>query len=182
MQQLGASQEQINQQLAQYRQQQDQAQAIGAIQQRSLAMEAEYRQENPDYDNAVGFLRQFRDRQLAAAGWADPARRHQQIMTEALSIAAQALQEGSNPAERLYRLSEASGYKQAAATGEQPATNGEADKIQTIARGQQMARSVGSARGSGPQPMTAEKLLKMKDEDFLKWAKESPDAKNFLGR
>ena len=181
MRQLGASQEQINQELVAYRQREQQAQAIAAVQQHAVASEAAYRSQAPDYDAAVDYLKQFRDRQLVAAGVTDPTRRNAIIMQEALQISAQAMQEGANPAERFYRLSEASGYTRQAQQAQQAEqTPDPAAQIQRIARGQEQARSLGNTRGNGPTPMTAQKLLEMSDAEFDK-IKDSPQVRSLMG-
>jgi len=41
-------------------------------------------------------------------------------------------------------------------------------RLQNIAAGQQQARSLGAARGSGPAPLTAQRLLEMSEKDFAK--------------
>ena len=181
MRQLGASQEQINQELVAYRQREQQAQAIAAVQQHAVASEAAYRSQAPDYDAAVDYLKQFRDRQLVAAGVTDPTRRNAIIMQEALQISAQAMQEGANPAERFYRLSEASGYTRQAQQAQQAEQAPDpAAQIQRIARGQEQARSLGNTRGNGPTPMTAQKLLEMSDAEFDK-IKDSPQVRSLMG-
>jgi len=193
MQQLGATQQEIQQAVAQQREQQQQMQVVAAVQQRAAAMEADYKAANPEYDSAMTFLKSFRDRQLHAAGMIDPAQRAQQIQNEAFQIAIGALQRGGNPAEMLHRLAEASGWS----TGWQPpaaqAPNGqaplaqaagapdEAARLRMVQQGQQQSRGLGGVRGNGPAPMTAQKLLDMDDDAFLETMKNSKDARRLMG-
>lgn len=191
LQQLGASQEQIRQAVAQQQQQQQQQQMVVAVQQRAAAMEADYKAEHPEYDNAMTYLRQFRARQLQAAGWSDPAQIAQQISAEAFQIAASALQQGGNPAERLHRLAEASGWAAPApqpmpseindALRQTPSAPDPAARLRTVQQGQEHARTLGNVRGNGPSPMTAAKLLDMDDDAFLEAMKKSKDARKLMG-
>lgn len=195
LQQLGASQQQIQQVVEQQRAQQQQQQLVMAVQQRAAALEADYRAQTPEYDGAITYLRQFRDRQLQAAGMTDPTQRAQQIAAETFQIAAGALQQGGNPAERLHRIAEASGWTKPAgeqqaggqaAFGQptapaQPAVPDQAARLQMVQRGQEQSRGLGNVRGNGPGPMTAAKLLDMDDDAFLEAMKKSKDARRLMG-
>lgn len=193
LQQLGASQQQIQQAVAQQQAQAQQQQLIMAVQQRATMLEADYKAQNPEYDSAVTYLRQFRDRQLQAQGMTDAGQRAQQIAAETFHIAASALQQGGNPAERLHRIAEASGWT---ATAEQPAAPGgmfgqgqaqppaapdPAARLRMVQQGQEQSRGLGGVRGNGPAPMTAAKLLDMDDDAFLEAMKKSKDARRLMG-
>lgn len=193
MQQLGASQEQINQRLAQYQQQQEQQRVIAAVQQQAAALEADYQAQNPDYQNDLNYLRQVRDRQLQAQGMIDPGQRAQQIAAETFQIAAHALQQGGNPAERLHQMAkatrEAAGWTPQAAA-QAPAGQGaapamavpdQAERLRMVQRGQEQSRGLGNVRGNGPAPMTAAKLLDMDDNAFLEAVKKSKEARRLMG-
>lgn len=190
MQQKGASIEQINQSIAEMRQQQQQQQVVAAVQQRAAAMEADYKAENPEYDSAMNFLKSVRDRQLQAIGITDPAQRAQQIQTEAFHIAVSALQQGGNPAERLHRLAEASGWSSGTqpAAGQAPSAQAaavgvpdQAERLRMVQQGQAQSRGLGNVRGNGPAPMTAQKLLDMDDDAFLETVRKSKDARRLMG-
>ncbi len=190
MQQLGASQEQIKQAIAAQQTQAQQQQLVAAVQQRATAMEADYRAQNPEYDGAMTYLRTLRDRQLQAAGMSDPGRRAQQITAEAFQIAASALQEGGNPAERLHRMAEASGWSGTGGAVSPSAMNDaarqaqapdQAARLRMVQQAQEQSRGLGQTRGNGPAPMTAQKLLDMDDDAFLKAIKDSKDARALLG-
>lgn len=189
MQQKGASIEQINQSIAELRQQQQQQQVVAAVQQRAAAMEADYKAENPEYDNAMTYLRSVRDRQLLAIGMTDPGQRAQQIQAEAFQIAVSALQQGGNPAERLHLLAEASGWSSGMA-GQTPAQASaapaaavpdQAERLRMVQQGQAQSRGLGNVRGNGPAPMTAQKLLDMDDDAFLETVRKSKDARRLMG-
>jgi hypothetical protein len=183
LQQLGASQEQIRQAVATQQTQAQQQQLRDAVIQRSTAMEADYAAKNPEYNNAVQYLRDFRSRQLAAFGM-DAPQIAQQIAAETLQIAASELQRGGNPAERLHRLAEASGWSAGAAA--QPGQTGQAvpdqaTRLRMAQQGQEHSRGLGNVRGNGPSPMTAAKLLDMDDDAFLEAMKKSKDARKLMG-
>ena len=187
MQRQGATLEQTQQALAELRAQQQQQQAVAAVQQHTAAAETAYRAANPDYDSALEYMRQFRDRQLAAAGMADPAQRAQQIASEYLQMSAMTLQQGGNPAERLHRIAEASGWARPAPAGQpQGASNAlappdPAAQLRVAQQGQEHSRGLGAVRGSGPSPMTAARLLEMDDDAFLEAMRKSKDARRLMG-
>lgn len=154
-------------------QQDQQTQGITATQQRALAMEQQFARDTPDYVQAVDHLSTTRHRQLQAAGWEDAAERQAIISREALGVAERALQMGRNPASVIYDIAKEYGFTGAAPTptaSDTPAApqpNG-AEKLQQLERGQQQARSLGNARGAGPAPLTAQRLLELDDKEFAK--------------
>jgi hypothetical protein len=185
MQQLGASQQQIERALAEQRQQEQQRQVVTTIQQRAAALETAYRAEHPEYDDSMRYLQAVRTRQLQSLGITDPARIAQQIQTDAFQVAVAAIQEGANPAERLQRFAEASGWvPPAAGAPAEPAAAAvpdQAARLSMVQQGQQHARNLGGVRGNGPSPMTASKLLDMDDDAFLETLKKSKDARKLMG-
>jgi len=194
LQQLGASQAQIQQAVEQQRAQVQQQQLVMAVQQRATVLEADYKAQNPDYDGDLNYLRLVRDRQLLAGGMTDPGRRAQQIAAETFHIAAVALQEGGNPAERLHQMAKAT--REASRPAEEPAAQGgqmfgqaqaqasapdQAERLRMVQRGQEQSRGLGNVRGNGPAPMTAARLLDMDDDAFLEAMKKSKDARRLMG-
>jgi len=179
MRQLGASQEQINQEVAAQRQRAQEAQLVSYVRTQASAHEREFRRDTPDYNDAVDYLKGIYDAQLAANGITDPGQRELMVQQEAIKISAMAIQQGANIAERFYNLAKATGYRpQQAQQAEQ--TPDPAAQIQRIARGQEQARSLGNTRGNGPTPMTAQKLLEMSDAEFDK-IKDSPQVRSLMG-
>src|SRR5215472_12387791 len=116
--------------------------------------------ERPDYPQAVRHLTQMRNRQLEIAGIRDAAERAQIIQQEGLGVAARAFQDGGNPAERIYQISQAMGYAPPApqplpeeapahpngvGNGSEPSLPVQPtaqQRLETIQRGQQQARSL----------------------------------------
>lgn len=164
-----------------------QANIIQQIQHHAQASEQEFRISTPDYDRAVQHLVERRSAELAAVGYS-PAQRTQMIQQEAFFTAAQAVQTGRNPAAVIYEIARMRGYQnsppaapapQAAAAPAQQAPAPAVDpgeRLAAIAAGQQQARTLGAARGSGSAPMTAQRLIEMPDAEFSQiLAKATPD-------
>jgi len=183
--------EQVRQQLANLQnqgqltqQQQQQAAQIQMLQQHAMVREHAFRADNPDYDQAVTFLRKQRDNELEAQGWTDPVQRQALITQEALGMAAMAMQNGRDPAALVYQVAKGRGYTlptpngNGAGNGTQQQTPG--DRLAQVAAGQQQARGLSGARGSGPAPMTAQRLLEMPDSEFSKMM-ETEEGRALLG-
>ena len=137
--------------------------------------EAEFSKATPDYQEAFQYVRQMRDQELEAMGYADPGQRQQIIQNDALQIAAQALQQNKNAAEVVYKIAKSRGF----AGGKPPPSapipasqQPDAQKIAKIARGQEAGQSLGQVNGSSPAELSIEGVLKMSDKDFAKWATE----------
>lgn len=143
-----------------------QQQAISQLQRAVESNEMEFRGRTPDYDAAVQFAKQSREAELRALGY-DPA---PIMMQEIIGAAANAIQQGRNPAEVFYAYAKARGYTPAKSNGDarpqQPAVDAAA-KLQTIARGQQAAKA---PRGGSAPPaaLTLETLSQMDDDEFDK--------------
>jgi hypothetical protein len=181
VQRQGGDLEAVRRELAQRQQLDQQAQAIGQLQQQAVAAEREFRATTPDYDAAVSFLQAGRNRELEIAGFA-PEQRQAIIMQEALGIVARARQFGRNPAAVIYDLAKARGYTGAppANTNTPPAgsenVSTPAERIQQAAAGQQQARSLSQTRGSGPAPLNAAALVNMSPKDFAAFLeKKTPE-------
>lgn len=172
---------QYNNQFAQ--QQQAQAQ-VQQITNRAAALEREFVQKTPDYNDASQHLINSRDQELQFLGVLDPVQRQQTIQAETIALANMALQQGQNPAEVVYTLAKQRGFtpKQAAAAAQ--AASPDAEKLARIAEGQQAGQSLGSAAGSAPAAEVSAKVLaNMSDDDFDKFLSGLSPAKQreYLG-
>jgi hypothetical protein len=148
-------------------------------------MERTFAAETPDYPAAAQHLLNARHADLSASGWYAPEEIQLMLAHEAKNLAETALSRGENPAAVVYRLAQSRGYAKAeegngAAKVQANGTPNGADRVATIARGQQQARSVGQIRGQGPVPMTVEHLLGMSDAEYAK-AIETAEGKALLG-
>lgn len=136
----------------------------------AIRQESEYVKANPDYFAAGQFLKTSREAELAATGMYNPQQIGMIISNETFALAQQALQSGKNPAESVYMIAQARGYKKAEAAPEKKDET-EADKIARIAAGQQAGKSLSQAGGgalASGQKLDAKTLANMSDEDFEK--------------
>src|SRR5262249_42729264 len=114
----------------------------------------------PDYNDAYHHFVPARDAELAAFGY-PPAMRAHPIPQEELQIAAQSFAAGRSPAETLYTLAKARGFRPKA--GDEGGSGDAAEaQIDRIERGQARGRTLSVAGGgAGGAEMTASKLLAM---------------------
>lgn len=136
----------------------------------ALSHEGEFSKKIPDYQEAASYVRSVRDQELQAMGYADPGVRQQIIQSDALQIAAQALQNNMNAAEVVYNIAKARGW-QIKAPAPAAAQIGDTKKLETVAKGQKQASPLSEANGSAPAEMSVKALLDMSDSDFEKATK-----------
>lgn len=161
----------VVQAIQQQGQQSQQQQQANTVMQHAMALERQFANTTPDYQQAVAYLADQRHRELEAAGYRDIGQRQQVISQEAQEIARGAIQRGENPAEVVYKLSKIRGFTAPAAAaangGDQQAAPTEAERLAQVQRGQQQAgRSVGAMRGSGPPTWTVQSVIGMSDQEF----------------
>ncbi len=169
-------------QTVEQRQQNEQMTAVRTLTTNAVALEQDFAANNPDYNEAASFLQSSRRQEYMAMGY-NPVQANQAIQQEALQIANMAIQQGKNPAEVIYTLSKTRGFSKAApasAPAPQPNNQAAVDQIRTVQNGQDQSRSLGNARGAAPAPLTADRLLKMSDEDFAK-ALSTPEGIGLMG-
>src|SRR5262249_50104466 len=122
-----------------------------------------------------------RDAELAVFGY-PPAVRANLITQEELQIAAQSFAAGRSPAETLYTLAKARGFRPKA--GGEAGAGGEAEaQSERIASGQAPGRTLSIAGGgAGGGEMTAAKLLAMSNDEFDAWTSRNPTkARRLMG-
>ena len=127
--------------------------------------EAEFSRDVPDYEDAVAFAKQERVKDIAALGYSD-AEVQQMIERDILSFSDDAFRRGKNPAELFYNYAKARGWGKEQAPA--PKEQAPADKLKTIAAGQQAGKSLGAAPGSSQAQLTLQSLADMPQEDFDK--------------
>ena len=163
------------------------AQKVQTFEQREKAAEARtqvlsaYKQDadtfkasHSDFDQAYEFLVSGRIAELQAVGHQNP---QEGVHQDELAIVIHALQTGKSPAETMYNVAKARGWRPG---------NGSADasgKLDAIERGQQQGRSLQSVGGAGgADDMTAERLLKMPLNEYEKWVNKNPaKARRIMG-
>jgi len=165
----------------QHQQSQSEA-ALGETARRIAALESEFERDNADYTEARRYVIEARDRQLLAIGHRDPAERQHIIAQESRAVAANALRSGLNPAAAAYALAKSMGYQQAAPSARAPASGppSAAERIASAAQGQRQGGGLSGVRGSGPAPLTAQRLLEMSDSDFARTI-ATPEGRALLG-
>ena len=146
------------------RQAQEQQQRAALAQQTQIArtiqtkvedFEAEFKAENPDYDDALEYVLDTKEAEFELAGYPkDMAKQH--AARWAMNAAAAMLQTGKNPAEQGYALAKRMGYapKQAqpdpAVIAAQQVAQANADKIKQIKEGQAAgSKMAGGGSGGG---------------------------------
>ena len=137
--------------------------------------EAEFREETPDYDDAVKYLRENRVKELILFGYPE---------NEAINLFAQEVfatlrdtkQRGLNPAQVAYGLAKQRGYagKVAGAT-----------MLDTIAKGQSAAKTLSGGGGKGNGELTVEAVGNLKgaafDTAFAKLMSQERERERRLG-
>ena len=167
--------------LRQERQQEAQRrQQDGQRQQRATAMFNAYRAdaarfvaEEPAFKDAYGFLLSSRQAELTAGGW-DPATIANTVRNDEMAIVEFALTNGRSPAETLYRMAQARGFKGpepekpevTEPPAASPAANG-ADKIAQLQSNREAALSLSDGGGSpGGDKITLEAIDRMRPDEF----------------
>lgn len=144
-------------------------QELGRLAQQS---EGEFIKTTPDYPDAFQYITKQRDQELQDMGYTDPGQRQQIMQTDALQIAAQALSGKKSPAEVVYKIAQARGYKikEAPLVPVKVSETADGKKIATIAKGQSANTSLGQIGGTSIPEFSAENIAKMSDSEFEKWA------------
>ena len=130
----------------------------------------EFSQTAPDFLEAYKHIMGMREKELAAYGMKDPAKRAWTIHQEERFLVSEAMREGRNPAEAIYEMAKVRGY--AKPEPKRDPENGQFqtnEKLKTIQEGQDRSKGLGNASGNAaPGRLTAEALLKMDGDDFAK--------------
>lgn len=124
----------------------------------------DYAQKNPEFTEAYNFLNKHRLEEHLAAGYTRDAA-NQILNEEEMAIVANAFKEGVNPAERIFKIAQMRGFKQATKTNDQ--------KINQLERGMNASKSLSSPGGKTDKGLTLEDVAAMNDEEFAKvdWKK-----------
>lgn len=125
-------------------------------------MATEYQAKTPDFKDAYNHWMGGLKDELVDLGYTDW---QQQIEQMELNIVAKAIQDGANPAERIYAAAKRRGFKV-------PVKEDPAKRFEQLQRGQSAAKSLGNLSGDQEPPLTLQSLAEMDDEDFDKnWDK-----------
>lgn len=166
-------QQQENLLYQQAQQEQRRQQFVSSVEQ----AEAVFRQEAPDYDASLDYLRNLRRNEMTAMGITDPTFIENELVKMAWGVAAQAMQNGKSVPSTFYNLAKMYGY-QKTPTAQQPAKGAPApqpqsalpkqgqERFETIQRGQAAAKGLQTGEGDSSPSLKA--LLEADDEDFDK--------------
>lgn len=127
--------------------------------------EQEFRTVTPDYDDAVGHFRAVKAAEYAALGL-DALAINQQLAKDCTGLVAMAVQRNSNPAELLYNLSKALGYR-----GKQPPSGGDDGAPPAVPPKAPTSLSTLSADGRAPDQtgrVKARDVANLSNEEFEK--------------
>jgi len=174
--QINAMQTQTQTQQQTQQQQQDVQQFVNTLNGQIAA----FKSTHTDYDAAYKHVVDMRMQDYRDMGLTDLQGR-QMLGNEERTIAMQAMQQGKNPAEVVYKMAQRMGYKAAAATPT-------ATKLDTIRKGQEAAKTVeAGARATAPTgEITRETLENASDAELTKlvsndWEKIFGKSKGIFG-
>jgi hypothetical protein len=157
--------EKLRQLEEQNRQQQLQAQQqnqFRAFMQRYTASANEFSLKQADFSQAHQYWLNNLAEELKEAGWTDPVEINDQLARMEAQIVSKAFSDDVNPAQRIYNIAKRRGYSSKPKPEEQKAE----EKIATLQKGANAARSLSAASGNQSPPLTLEALAEMDDEDF----------------
>lgn len=162
----GQTVEELRSQMEQSGKQQEAIQSRHELANRIVSSENAFRAENPDYDDAVNFLRQGRVREYQAMGYDDPSQIEQFITNEVFNLAELATRQGMTPAQLAYQVAQARGYAKA------EKVENEDKKLEKVQKGQDRSKSLSGAGGESESVLDAEVLANMTDAEFAQAMKE----------
>lgn len=134
--------------------------------------EREYRQANPDYDNAVRFLGESEIRSLMALGYPQEMA-SQMVHNQFGAMAWQLRQAGQDIPSRVYALAQARGYSQSKPVSAQ-------DKLNAAQRGVQASKSLGSG-GQARANLDLAALASMPADEFAELTKDDKAWRRLMG-
>ena len=148
---------------AKFRQQQE---AVRRLETKTLADIETFQKDQPDYLQAVEYIRNSRLRELAALGY-PPDQAAEALKQDSFNIAAAAAQQGDSYAKRLYELAKLRGY-QPKKPEPSPAATAE-DAVDIQAKRAEVATSL-SKGGKRPSPeISAQDATKLTGAAFDSW-------------
>lgn len=137
--------------------------------------EQAFRATKPDYDTALAFVAQSRDKELATIyPLSTPEQRQQVILQEWEQIVNTSAQTRHNPAELIYNLATSRGYTPAAPEEKKP----DPAALDKLAENIDGSASLSEASGGAPTTLSAQAIADMSPDEFAAWyAKPGNEAK-----
>lgn len=162
LQKINERQAQIEEWRAKQTQIEQQTQYEAQLRQRAAAVAQEYTKANPAFPDAYAFVQKSRIEELQALGYNQDQAAAIYLDNEK-AIVEKALQEGANPAERIYKLAQVRGFRPG--TAEQPTQQ----KIKQIDEGLKASKSLsggGAAQQYSLDNISAVDLASLSDKEF----------------
>lgn len=128
----------------------------------------EFKQSNPDFQEAYDYAMKGRLEEFKIAGYTDQQAR-QLIIEDEAAIVANALSQGKNPAESIYNLAKLRGYKKESTLNTQDKINANQQKIDAMERGLKSGKSLSNSGGVARENLTPEAIAEMDDDEFAKF-------------
>lgn len=140
--------------------------AVQAVVSRVEEFENDFREANPDYDNAAEHLYGAKMAEYLDAGYSQPEA-HNMVMAEFLTRSERALKTGKDPAEIVYNLARKYGFGdvqagEAAKKAEQEARA----KLERVAAGQAAASPLATAGGRGSDDFEMSEIVNLEGAAF----------------
>lgn len=161
---------QLNQHLATEAQKAQRIEYANRVVAWGAARASEFRQSTPDFDAAYEHVSKNRVAELQAMGLS-PEQVQVTLKNDEFWVIESAGQNGKNPAEIIYNMAKATGWKPAEAVSAE-------QKIETLQKGAQAAKTLGNG-GGDPGIPTMEQIANMSESEFAalkaKFAKQGKD-------
>lgn len=131
----------------------------------------------PAFKEAWEHLLTMRHAHLEIAGVSDKAARDRIIADEERNLAIESIKGNRSPAETLWKMALAAGFKKSGAAAEEPLISPAAKKLQDAAEGQARGKSLSGAGGGGPsEGLSFESIANMPEDQFLAFAETAKGA------
>lgn len=159
-QQLMQQQAQVNQQM----------QFVNQLKSTVEDYEADFRDKNPEYDDAANHLVDTEQKRLEMAGVPTP-QAEQMAINWAVNMASMMINQGKNPAQVAWEAAQMIGWRPKGGAGAQAVANGQA-KLTAQMAGQQSARTMGGGGVANNDAETLSAGLNLKGAAFDSWAEK----------
>lgn len=131
------------------------------------AVEAEFAKTNPDYPDATHYLRSEIYQDALNRG-ATPQEAEASLLQQMRVMIVNAAQVGINPAQMVYHMAQARGFKTKQVEAPKQEQQSPSEKIASINKGQAAAKSLSSTGGKGKAELTLEAMAEMDDDELAK--------------
>lgn len=156
------------------------AQANQAVRSASQREMQQFAAKQPAFTDAVNFLEEQQHKVLEAEGVTDKAERERLIVQDANAMILRAFQSRRSPAEVLWNLAQARGFRPGSATTPAVSPQHQANVAQIAQQKRGMAASTSmSGLGQAAGALTLAQIADMSDDDFMRFVKGYGGVKAF---